>query len=141
MCIRDSTGAGKSLCYQVPALLGQGMTLVISPLIALMKDQVDNLKKRGIIAEAIYAGMPYNQMDRILDNAVLGGIKLLYLSPERLHTDLAEARIRQMNIDLIAVDEAHCISQWGYDFRPAYLEIATIREWHPNVPILSLIHI
>ncbi|MBP6183646.1 MAG: RecQ family ATP-dependent DNA helicase [Saprospiraceae bacterium] len=132
------TGAGKSLCYQVPALLGQGMTLVISPLIALMKDQVDNLKKRGIIAEAIYAGMPYNQMDRILDNAVLGGIKLLYLSPERLHTDLAEARIRQMNIDLIAVDEAHCISQWGYDFRPAYLEIATIREWHPNVPILAL---
>lgn len=132
------TGAGKSLCYQVPALAGHGMTLVISPLIALMKDQVDGLKQRGVQAEAIFAGMAYSQMDRILDNAVLGGIKLLYMSPERLHTDLAEARIRQMKLDLIAVDEAHCISQWGYDFRPAYLEIATIREWHPDVPVLAL---
>jgi ATP-dependent DNA helicase RecQ len=132
------TGAGKSLCYQVPALAGKGMTLVISPLIALMKDQVDHLKKRGVQAEAIYSGMSYSTLDRILDNAVFGGVKLLYISPERLHTTMAEARIRQMNLDLIAIDEAHCISQWGYDFRPAYLEIATLREWHPNVPFLAL---
>lgn len=132
------TGAGKSLCYQVPALAGEGMTLVISPLIALMKDQVDHLRRRGVQAEAIYSGMPYSQLDRILDNAVLGGIKLLYISPERIHTDLAEARIRRMNLDLIAVDEAHCISQWGYDFRPAYLEIALLREWHPSIPVLAL---
>jgi ATP-dependent DNA helicase RecQ len=132
------TGAGKSLCYQVPAMIGQGMTLVISPLIALMKDQVDHLRKRGITAEAIYAGMPLRHIDRVFDNAVLGGVKMLYISPERLHTDLAEARIRRMKLDLIAVDEAHCISQWGYDFRPAYLEIAMIREWHPEVPVLAL---
>lgn len=132
------TGAGKSLCYQVPALSMEGMTLVVSPLIALMKDQVDQLRKRGVLAEAIHAGMPYTQMDRILDNAILGGVKLLYVSPERLHTDLAEARIRQMRIDLVAVDEAHCISQWGYDFRPAYLEIALVREWHPKAPVLAL---
>lgn len=132
------TGAGKSLCYQVPALAKEGMTLVVSPLIALMKDQVDQLRKRGVQAEAIYSGMPFTQMDRILDNAILGGVKLLYVSPERLHTDLAEARIRQMRIDLVAVDEAHCISQWGYDFRPAYLEIALVREWHPTAPVLAL---
>jgi len=132
------TGAGKSLCYQVPAMMGEGMTLVISPLIALMKDQVDNLRKRGITAEAIYSGMPARHIDRIFDNAVLGGVKMLYISPERLHSDLAEARIRRMKPDLIAVDEAHCISQWGYDFRPAYLEIALVREWHPDVPVLAL---
>lgn len=132
------TGAGKSICYQVPAMVGPGMTLVISPLIALMKDQVDQLRKRGITAEAVFSGMPARQIDRIFDNAVMGGVKLLYISPERLHTDLAEARIRRMSLDLIAVDEAHCISQWGYDFRPAYLEIATVREWHPQVPVLAL---
>lgn len=114
------------------------MTLVISPLIALMKDQVDQLKKRNIQAEAIHAGLPYRQIDRILDNAVYGGVKLLFISPERLKSDLAEARIKQMPINLIAVDEAHCISQWGYDFRPAYLEIATIREWIPKVPVIAL---
>ncbi len=132
------TGGGKSICYQVPALLGEGMTLVISPLIALMKDQVDQLRKRNIRAEAIHAGMSYTQIDRILDNAVYGGVKVLYISPERLKSDLAEARIKQMPISLIAVDEAHCISQWGYDFRPAYLEIAQIREWIPDPPVLAL---
>lgn len=128
------TGGGKSVTYQIPALMGGGLTLVISPLIALMKDQVDQLKSKGIRAEAIHSGMSYTQIDRILDNAVYGGLKLLYVSPERLRSDLAEARIRQMNIDLIAVDEAHCISEWGYDFRPAYLEIATIRQWVPRAP-------
>lgn len=132
------TGAGKSLCYQVPALAKDGMTLVISPLIALMKDQVDQLRKRGVQAEAIYSGMPFRRIDRVLDNAILGGVKLLYVSPERLHTDLAEARIRQMPIELVAVDEAHCISQWGYDFRPAYLQLALLREWHPKAPFLAL---
>ncbi|MEZ5032228.1 MAG: ATP-dependent DNA helicase RecQ [Saprospiraceae bacterium] len=132
------TGGGKSVTYQIPALMGGGLTLVISPLIALMKDQVDQLKSKGIRAEAIHSGMSYTQIDRILDNAVYGGLKLLYVSPERLRSDLAEARIRQMNIDLIAVDEAHCISEWGYDFRPAYLEIATIRQWVPRAPVLAL---
>ncbi len=132
------TGGGKSICYQIPALMGDGMTLVISPLIALMKDQVDQLRKRNIRAEAIHAGMSYTQIDRILDNAVYGGLKVLFVSPERLKSDLAEARIKQMPIDLIAVDEAHCISQWGYDFRPAYLEIAQIREWVPDPPVLAL---
>lgn len=132
------TGGGKSVTYQIPALMGEGLTLVISPLIALMKDQVDQLKNKGIRAEAIHSGMGYGQIDRILDNAVYGGLKLLYVSPERLRSDLAEARIRQMKIDLIAVDEAHCISEWGYDFRPAYLEIATIRQWIPRAPVLAL---
>ncbi|MCF8237112.1 MAG: RecQ family ATP-dependent DNA helicase [Saprospiraceae bacterium] len=132
------TGGGKSICYQIPALLGEGMTLVISPLIALMKDQVDQLRARNIRAEAIHAGMSYTQIDRILDNAVYGGVQVLYVSPERLKSDLAEARIKQMPISLIAVDEAHCISQWGYDFRPAYLEIAQIREWIPDPPVLAL---
>ncbi|MCO6485540.1 MAG: RecQ family ATP-dependent DNA helicase [Saprospiraceae bacterium] len=132
------TGAGKSLCYQVPALACEGMTLVVSPLIALMKDQVDHLRQCGVQAEAIYSGMDHRDIDRILDNAVLGGVKLLYFSPERLQTDLAEARIRRMQVNLIAVDEAHCISQWGYDFRPAYLGIARLREWHPDVPVLAL---
>lgn len=132
------TGAGKSICYQVPALVSEGMTIVISPLIALMKDQVDHLKGRGIKAEAIYSSMPYHQIDRILDNAIFGDVKLLYLSPERLTTDLAEARVRQMKVSLIAVDEAHCISQWGYDFRPAYLQIAAIRSWLEGVPVIAL---
>jgi ATP-dependent DNA helicase RecQ len=132
------TGGGKSLCFQVPALCTEGVCVVVSPLIALMKDQVQNLKKRGIAAEAIFSGMHYRDIDRILDNAVYGGLKFLYLSPERLATDLARERLKRMNINLLAVDEAHCISQWGYDFRPPYLQIATIREFLPNTPILAL---
>jgi len=132
------TGGGKSICFQVPALAKEGICIVVSPLIALMKDQVDNLKKRGIAAMAIYSGMRYADIDRAFDNCIYGNIKFLYLSPERLITDLARARIAQMQVNLFAVDEAHCISQWGYDFRPPYLEIANIRELHPKVPVLAL---
>ncbi len=132
------TGGGKSLCFQVPALCHPGICLVISPLIALMKDQVQNLKKRGIMAEAIYSGMHYREIDRIFDNCIYGEIKFLYLSPERLGNDMARERIQQMNVNLLAVDEAHCISQWGYDFRPSYLKIAEIRELLDNVPVLAL---
>lgn len=132
------TGGGKSVCFQVPALCRPGICLVISPLIALMKDQVYQLRQRGIAAEAVYSGMPYREIDRILDNCVYGNIRLLYLSPERLTTTLALERIKQMPVNLLAVDEAHCISQWGYDFRPSYLEIAQIRKWMPKVPVLAL---
>ena len=132
------TGGGKSLCFQVPALCTEGVCLVISPLIALMKDQVENLKKRDIAAAAIYSGMHYKDIDRILDNAAYGGLKFLYLSPERLKTILVIERIKKMNINVLAIDEAHCVSQWGYDFRPPYLEISAIREWLPDVPILAL---
>lgn len=133
------TGGGKSICFQIPALLREGITVVISPLIALMKDQVENLKKRNIAAEAIYSGMHFKDIDRILDNCIYGGVKLLYLSPERLTSELAIERIKQMNVQLIAVDEAHCISQWGYDFRPSYLRIAEINDWYDRrIPILAL---
>ncbi len=132
------TGGGKSICFQVPALAKDGICLVVSPLISLMKDQVYNLNKRNIEASAIYSGMPYRDLDRILDNAVYGKTKFLYLSPERLASELALERIKKMNVNLIAIDEAHCISQWGYDFRPAYLQINEIREWHPKVPVLAL---
>ncbi|MEO0733703.1 MAG: ATP-dependent DNA helicase RecQ [Bacteroidota bacterium] len=132
------TGGGKSLCFQIPALAKEGVTLVVSPLIALMKDQVRQLKDRGIVAEAVYSGMRRNDIDRIFDNAVYGNTKLLYLSPERLLTDLARARIAKMNLALIAVDEAHCISQWGYDFRPPYQRIAELRELHPEVPVIAV---
>lgn len=132
------TGGGKSICFQVPALCQEGICLVISPLIALMKDQVTNLQKRNIPAVAIYSGMRYREIDRILDNCVYGNIKFLYLSPERLGTDLAIARIQKMKVNLIAVDESHCVSQWGYDFRPSYLEIANIRTLLPDVPVLAL---
>lgn len=132
------TGGGKSICFQVPALVMDGICLVISPLIALMKDQVENLKKREIAAEAIYSGMHYRDIDRILDNAAYGGLKFLYVSPERLTTDLMQARLKKMNVSLLAVDEAHCVSQWGYDFRPPYLQIAETRELLPGVPVLAL---
>lgn len=132
------TGGGKSICFQVPALALEGVTIVVSPLIALMKDQVRQLKDRGIIADAIYSGMRRSDIDRVFDNAVYGNTKLLYLSPERLKTELARVRIGKMNVALIAVDEAHCISQWGYDFRPPYFEIAQIRELHPEVPVIAV---
>ena len=132
------TGGGKSICFQVPALAREGVCLVVSPLIALMKDQVSNLQKREIPAAAIFSGMHYKDIDRILDNAAYGGLKFLYLSPERLTTDLARERIKRMNVNLLAVDEAHCISQWGYDFRPPYLQIAEVRDFLPNTPVLAL---
>ena len=122
------TGAGKSVCYQVPALAMEGICIVITPLIALMKDQVDQLKRMGIKAAAIYTGMTKREIDITLDNCIYGDYKLLYVSPERLKTDIFIERIKKMQVNLLAVDEAHCISQWGYDFRPAYLEISKFRE-------------
>ncbi|PWS29108.1 RecQ family ATP-dependent DNA helicase [Pedobacter yonginense] len=132
------TGGGKSICFQVPALVNEGICIVVSPLIALMKDQVENLKAKGIEAIAIYAGMGKREIDILLDNCIYGKIKFLYLSPERLLSDLVRIRISYMNVNLIAVDEAHCISQWGYDFRPPYQQIAKLREIHPDVPVLAL---
>lgn len=132
------TGGGKSLCFQVPALLKPGICIVVSPLIALMKDQVENLKEKGIKAIAIISGMGKREVDIALDNCIYGDIKFLYLSPERLLSDLVRVRIRHMQVNLIAIDEAHCISQWGYDFRPPYLHLAELRDIHPNVPILAL---
>lgn len=132
------TGGGKSVCYQVPALCQEGICIVISPLIALMKDQVLNLQKRGVPAAAIYSGMSRREIDILFENACNGAYKLLYLSPERLLTELARVRIQRMNVRLLAVDEAHCVSQWGYDFRPPYLRIPELREILPNVPILAL---
>lgn len=132
------TGGGKSICFQVPALASEGVCLVVSPLIALMKDQVQQLQQRGIKAEAIYSGLTHADIDRIVDNAVYSHLQLLYLSPERLQSDIIKERLPKMPLRMIAVDEAHCISQWGYDFRPAYLEIAAVRELVPDVPIIAL---
>ncbi len=132
------TGGGKSICFQIPGMLLDGLCLVVSPLIALMKDQVEQLRKREIPAVAIHSGMTRQEIDLLLNNAVYGGIKFLYVSPERLQTELFVARFRQMKVGLIAVDEAHCISQWGYDFRPPYLRIASLREIHPEPPIIAL---
>ena len=132
------TGAGKSVCYQVPALCLPGKTLVISPLIALMQDQVDALNKKGINAKAVYSGLKYQKLDLILDNFMNGPLKILYVSPERLQTDIFIERFKKTKISLIAVDESHCISQWGHDFRPAYYEIKSLREWHPEVPIIAV---
>jgi ATP-dependent DNA helicase RecQ len=132
------TGGGKSICFQVPAMCKEGICIVVSPLIALMKDQVENLRKKGIEAYAITSEMHYNEIDRYLDNSVYGNTKFLYVSPERLKSDLFIERFKKMKVNLIAVDEAHCISQWGYDFRPPYLQIAEIRQWHPKVPVLAL---
>ncbi|MCB0804825.1 MAG: RecQ family ATP-dependent DNA helicase [Bacteroidales bacterium] len=132
------TGGGKSVCFQVPALVMDGMCLVISPLIALMKDQVENLKKKGISAATIYSGMSRTEIEVVISNAVHSSLKFLYISPERLKTDIITQNIHRMNINLLAVDEAHCISQWGYDFRPSYLEIANIKSHLEQVPTLAL---
>ncbi|MBO7417404.1 MAG: RecQ family ATP-dependent DNA helicase [Bacteroidaceae bacterium] len=132
------TGGGKSVTFQVPAIAMPGMCLVISPLIALMKDQVQHLRNQGIRALAIYAGMTRGEINQVLDNAIYGDYKFLYISPERLETDLFRERLRHMRISMITVDESHCISQWGYDFRPSYLHIAEIRDLMPEVPVLAL---
>lgn len=132
------TGGGKSITFQVPALAREGLCIVITPLIALMKDQVQNLRKRGIKAVAIYSGMKRQEIIVALENCIFGDYKFLYISPERLDTDIFRTKLRSMNISMITVDESHCISQWGYDFRPAYLKIADIRELLPGVPVLAL---
>lgn len=132
------TGGGKSICFQVPTLMQEGICLVITPLIALMQDQVKQLKQRGIAAVAVHAGMPYREIDITLDNCVYGNEKFLYLSPERLQTDLFKERVTKMKVCLVAIDEAHCISQWGYDFRPPYLQIFTLRQRLPGVPFVAL---
>lgn len=132
------TGGGKSITFQVPALAQEGVCLVITPLIALMKDQVSHLRQRGIRAAAIHSDMTHSAILQALDNCVYGGTQILYVSPERLHSELFQAKFRHMKISFITVDEAHCISQWGYDFRPSYLHIAEIRQLKPEIPVLAL---
>ena len=132
------TGGGKSLTFQVPALAQEGVCIVITPLIALMKDQVEHLRHKGIAAAAIYSGMSRDAIVTTLENCIFGGVKLLYISPERISSDLFQIKLKHMKVSFITVDEAHCISQWGYDFRPSYLQIAVIRKLIPNVPILAL---
>ena len=132
------TGGGKSITFQVPALAQSGLCIVITPLIALMKDQVQNLRKRGIKALAIYSGMTRQEIVTALENCIFGDYKFLYISPERLDTEIFRIKLRSMKVSMITVDESHCISQWGYDFRPAYLKIAEIRELLPEVPVLAL---
>jgi ATP-dependent DNA helicase RecQ len=132
------TGGGKSVCFQIPALQKEGLCIVISPLIALMKDQVENLKNKGIYAMAVHSGMSRQEIDRNLNNCIFGPVKFLYVSPERLQTEIFQERVKQMKLSLIAVDEAHCISQWGYDFRPSYLQINQLREVFSSVPVIAL---
>ncbi|MDU8886369.1 ATP-dependent DNA helicase RecQ [Yeosuana sp. MJ-SS3] len=132
------TGGGKSICFQIPALIKEGICIVISPLVALMKDQVQTLNDKGIKALALTSGISYNQLDTLLDNCIYGNYKFLYLSPERLQQELVQDRIKQMHVNLIAVDEAHCISQWGNDFRPAYKNIQILRQLQPNTNVIAL---
>ena len=132
------TGGGKSITFQVPALAQDGVCIVITPLVALMKDQVQRLNKQGIVAAAIYAGMARSAILKILENCVLGQTKLLYISPERIGSAIFQTKLKHMKVSFITVDEAHCISQWGYDFRPAYLQIIEIRKLLPGVPVLAL---
>ena len=132
------TGGGKSLTFQVPTMAMEGLCVVVTPLIALMKDQVENLKKRGIAAAAIYSGMSNDKILMTLENSVFGAYKFLYISPERLASAIFIEKIKQTSVCMIAVDESHCISQWGYDFRPSYLRIADIRELLPDIPVLAL---
>ncbi len=132
------TGGGKSITFQIPALAKEGTCIVVTPLIALMKDQVSHLRERGIRAAAIYSGMSRDAIVQTLENAIFGGVKLLYISPERLSSDLFQQKLRHMKVSFICVDEAHCISQWGYDFRPSYLSICDIRKLKPGIPVLAL---
>ncbi len=132
------TGGGKSLCFQIPAMTMEGICVVVSPLVALMQDQVAALQKKGIKAMALPGGIPFSEVDTLLDNCIYGNYKFLYLSPERLQQDLVQERIKQMPLNLIAIDEAHCISQWGHDFRPAYREISVLRSLRPEVPFIGL---
>ncbi len=132
------TGGGKSITFQVPALAQEGVCIVITPLIALMKDQVQHLKERGILADAIYSGKSRNEIVQTLENCIFGGVKILYVSPERLGTEIFQTKLRHIKVSFFTVDEAHCISQWGYDFRPSYLKIAEIRDLKPGTPILAL---
>jgi ATP-dependent DNA helicase RecQ len=137
-CVFLPTGGGKSICFQVPALVEPGICIVVSPLVALMQDQVENLKSRGIKAQLLKSGMSHVEVDQRLDNCIYGNYKFLYLSPERLQQELVRERIRKMNVNFIAVDEAHCISQWGHDFRPAYREIHLLKELQPGIPVIAL---
>ena len=142
-CGRDTlglmpTGGGKSITFQVPALAQEGVCIVITPLIALMKDQVQHLREHGILADAIYADKSRSEILQTLDNAIFGGVKILYVSPERLASEMFQTKLRHIHVSFITVDEAHCISQWGHDFRPSYLQIASIREMKPGIPILAL---
>ncbi|MBQ8608004.1 MAG: ATP-dependent DNA helicase RecQ, partial [Bacteroidaceae bacterium] len=132
------TGGGKSITFQVPALSQDGLCLVITPLIALMKDQVANLRARGIKAAAVYAGLTHEEVIVALENCIYGNYKFLYISPERIASELFQAKLKHMNVSFVTVDESHCISQWGYDFRPAYLKIADLRKILPHAPILAL---
>ena len=132
------TGGGKSLTFQVPALCMEGICIVVTPLIALMKDQVDNLKKTGIKATAIYSGMSRQEIIKQLENCIFGDYKFLYVSPERLSTEIFLSKLQAMQVNILVVDESHCISQWGYDFRPSYFNIADIRTQLPDVPVLAL---
>lgn len=132
------TGGGKSITFQVPAMAQEGLCIVITPLIALMKDQVQHLRDKGIMATAVYSGMSRHEIVKNLDNCILGDVKLLYISPERIGSSIFQTKLRKMKVSFITVDEAHCISQWGYDFRPSYLRIAEIRKLLPNIPVLAL---
>ena len=132
------TGGGKSITFQVPALAKEGICIVITPLIALMKDQVENLRRVGIKATYIYSGLTRQEIITQLENCIFGDYKFLYVSPERLSTEIFLTKIKAMNVNLLVVDESHCISQWGYDFRPSYLRVDEIRDTLPNVPVLAL---
>ncbi|MBQ2878391.1 MAG: DEAD/DEAH box helicase, partial [Bacteroidaceae bacterium] len=132
------TGGGKSITFQVPTLASQGLCIVVTPLIALMKDQVSNLRSRGIKAAAVYSGMKNSDVLVALENCIFGDYKFLYVSPERLSSELFLNKVRKMPVSLITVDEAHCISQWGHDFRPSYRKISELRTLFPNVPVLAL---
>jgi ATP-dependent DNA helicase RecQ len=132
------TGGGKSIIYQLPTLISDGLCIVVTPLIALMKDQVDRLRRMGIPAVAVHSGLTMRQIDIALDNCVYGDIKFLYVAPERLSSEMFRLRVDRMNVSFLAIDEAHCISQWGYDFRPSYLRIKELRQILPDTPVLAL---